>query len=85
MAWIHAFGSNNGFYALNPISKWKAILTGILLIIFGVSFFTAGILKFQSFQRMSGQRLDQVAGFAGQKIGNESLLIFRFRMIRRRQ
>lgn len=43
-----------------PISKWLAILTGGILILFGTGFFTTGILEFRSFQRMSGQRTDEL-------------------------
>ena len=43
-----------------PLSKWLAILAGGILILFGAGFFTAGILEFRSFQRMSGQRTDQL-------------------------
>lgn len=43
-----------------PVSEWLAILTGGILILFGSGFFTAGILEFRSFQRMSGQRTDQL-------------------------
>jgi len=43
-----------------PVSNWLAILTGGILILFGTGFFTTGILEFRSFQRMSGQRTDQL-------------------------
>lgn len=42
------------------LGKLIAILTGSLLIIVGAGIFTAGILEFRSFKRMSGKKNDQL-------------------------
>lgn len=58
-AGLTAFAAWRSIWLL-PLSELLGTISGSVLVILGVSFFTAGILEFRSFQRMSGQKTNQL-------------------------
>jgi protein-S-isoprenylcysteine O-methyltransferase Ste14 len=58
-AGMTAFAAWHSLWPL-PVSNILAMLIGSFLIVIGVTFFTAAILEFRSFQRMSGQKNNEL-------------------------